>query len=160
MSSTFYKYLQLFATVLLSISCVALHMISAKLFLALLDILHKKEWKSISALAKLAGISPSTFSRIVNGQTKEVQADTVGQLGRALGYKITLSESDQWTLERESDKSGMIKEGSSLYNSSHRSETESGLSPEDVKLLDSLSMQLSQIARQIDELKKKKTGNE
>jgi transcriptional regulator with XRE-family HTH domain len=78
-------------------------MISAKLFLELLDILHKREWKSISALAKLAGISPSTFSRIVNGQTENVQADTVGSLARELGYVIVL-DGEKWSVTKSGER--------------------------------------------------------
>ena len=120
--------------------------------LELWDELLKLEWMKDATLAAKVGLNPSTIASWRSGRNKTAHPYNVKVLSEKLGYKIELTDAGKWKIEKEK----LVKEPESLYNRAHLSETEGGLSPEDVKLLDSLSTQLSQIAKTIDEIKNKK----
>ncbi len=126
--------------------------IPVKKFLDLWDQLLKIEWEQDAGLAKRIGLTPTAVYHWRAEDVVKVRPSIIKSIEEKLSVKVSLSSTGKWVI----DKVTSVKEPKSLYSRAHLSETEGGLSSEDVKLLDNLSNQLSQIAKQIDEIKNKK----
>lgn len=103
----------------------------------------------------LSTSTPSTWRAKAKEQPESsVRISTLGMIENALSLRINLRD-NKWVIEKVEPLT-LREPVDSIYSKAHLSETEGGLSPEDVRLLDSLSEKLSAMAKQIEELKKKK----
>ena len=121
-------------------------------------------WRELLLLERSSDFELATRAKISHGNInnwqsptapKYVRLSTLRQIEQNLGYHIEVTEKGDYKIEKIHPLNE-IKESRSLYGRAHLSETEGGLSSEDVKLLDDLSSQLSQIAKQIDQIKNRK----
>lgn len=120
-----------------------------------------KIWRELILLERssdfeLANRAKISHGNIANWQSpnapKFVRLSTLRQIEENLGYRIEINEEGNYRIVKPT----IVKEDSSLYSRSHLSENEGGLSPADVKLLNDLSLQLTDIAKKIDQIKNKK----
>lgn len=121
-------------------------------------------WRALVLLERssdfeLAGRAKIAHGNITNWQSpvppKIVRLSTLKQIEDNLGYDIDVRENGEYSITKREMGNHNIP-SQSLYKDSHLSETEGGLTKDDVKLLDSLSVKLSEIAKQIEELKNKR----